>query len=465
MKLLHGWILFGAGLLLTGTLASPQPNFISARPGRVNYFEGDAFLNQQRLTQSMLGKPFLNPNDTVSTFNGKAEILLTPGVFLRIGENSEIRAAALSLIDIQIELRRGEAMVEVDQMTKDNSIRILLDGASALIKKPGLYRFTAATQPASVAVISGKLEVSDNGRNIGLGKGNEVLLAQSPEKQHFDRKKEDDLYAWSNERAEYNSAASYQTAQTASTAANSPGWLWNDTFTSWAWVPGADLAFFSPFGYGFFGSGAVAYAPLCYARTNGSRWRGPWHGHSQWQPIPVNPRRPPGTGATPRSPWQNHQASAAALRTFSATGFRSSSGVSVPAGVRITAPTASGHFWARGNNNRVPAGNGGHIGAWAHSNSTGRGPGGGGRFAGAARSAGSSGGRFGGGGHFGGGGGHFGGGGGHAGGGGGHFGGGHSGGGGGHSGGGGGHAGGGSAGGGGGHSGGGGGAGGSGGHR
>jgi hypothetical protein len=451
MKLSHAWTFFEAGLLLTGTLALSQPNFISARPGRVNYFEGDAFLNQQRLTQSMLGKPFLNPNDTISTFNGKAEILLTPGVFLRIGDNSEIRAAALSLIDIQIELQRGEAMVEVDQLTKDNSIRILVEGGSALIKKTGLYRFTA-TQPASVAVISGKLEVSDNGRNIGLGKGNEVLLAQSPEKRHFDRKKEDDLYAWSNERAEYNSTASYQTAQTALTAANSPGWLWNDTFTSWAWVPGADLAFFSPFGYGFFGSGAVAYAPICYARTDGGRWRGPWHGHSHWQPIPVNPRRPPGTGATPRSPWQNHQASAAALRTFSATGFRTSAGVSIPTGARITAPTASGHFWARGNHSGAPAGNGGHMGAWAHANSAGRGfsAGGSGRFAGAGRSAmpsGAAGGRFsGGGGHFGGGGGHFGG---SGGGGGGHFGGG------GFSGG---HSGGGSAGGGGGHSGGGGGA-------
>ncbi|HZQ54308.1 MAG TPA: hypothetical protein VFB14_19055 [Bryobacteraceae bacterium] len=450
MKLSHACTLFAAGLWVTGTLAFSQPNFISARPGRVNYFEGDAFLNQQRLTREMLGKPFLNPNDTVSTYNGKAEILLTPGVFLRIGDNSEVQAKALSLIDVQIELHRGEAMIEVDQLTKDNSIRMFVDGSSALIKKPGLYRFIA-TQPASMAVISGKLEVSDNGRNIGLGKGNEVLLAQSPQKQHFDRKKEDDLYAWSNERAEYNSAASYQTAQTALTAANSPGWLWNDTFTSWAWVPGADLAFFSPFGYGFFGSGAVAYAPICYARTDGGRWRGPWHGRSHWQPIPVNPRRPPATGATPRSPWQSHQASAAALRTFSATGFRSSAGVSIPTGARITAPTASGHFWARGNNGPAAAGNGGHIGAWAHANSAGRGPGiagGGGRFAGAGRSAMPSGAA---GGHFGGGGGHFGGSSG-----GGHFGGG------GFSGG---HAGGGSAGGGGGHSSGGGGAGGGGGHR
>ncbi|MGH9638633.1 MAG: FecR family protein [Bryobacteraceae bacterium] len=341
-----------------------QRYVISARPGAVNYVEGSAFVNGEPVARKQIGKSFLQPNDVVSTGIGKAEILLIPGTFLRIGSDSAVRMVKLSLIDIQVRVERGEAMLEVDELTKDNNIRILpgTGSGSVLIRKRGLYRFSANGQP-TIAVLKGKAEVSYEGRTVRLGKHHEVALAQGIEKLKFNKKKEDDLYAWSNGRSEYESAASYQTAEsawqnrglyTAFGGFAAPGWAWNPMFSSWAWLPGAGMSFFSPFGFGFFAPAVVSYAPICYASTRGGRWAGPWHGGlRRWVPVAVNPAHPPATGAAPRSIAEQRAASNAARRTFR-EGFHTSSGSWVP----------SGSHWEGGyrgtNHVRRP-----HVGHWS----------------------------------------------------------------------------------------------------
>lgn len=383
-----------AGIGTLSVCAWAQRYVISARPGAVNYVEGAAFLDGKPIAQKQLGQSFLQPNDVVSTGLGKAEILLIPGTFLRIGANSAARMVALSLTDIQVRVMRGEAILEVDELTKENSIRILpgpgtvAPDASVLIQSPGLYRFTANGQP-SVAVIKGKAEVSYAGRQERLHGHHEVVLAATIEKRKFDKKQVDDLYAWSNARSEYESAASYETAQNAwqnrglygggiAGGFATPGWAWNPMFASWAWLPGADMSFFSPFGYGFFAPAVVAYAPICYANTNGRRWTGPWHGgHRSWVPIAVNPAHPPATGTLPRSIAEQQAASDAARHVF-ASGFRTSSGNYVPFGARwvnarsgsprFRTPTGANRAWrARSNGGSWTSNNRGAA-HWSHPN-------------------------------------------------------------------------------------------------
>jgi hypothetical protein len=406
--------------------AFASPFIISARPGMVNYLEGKASLNEQRLSQSNMNNMFINAGDSVTTGDGKVEILLTPGVFFRLGSNSEIHINSLSLTKIQIEMVRGESMVEVDELTKDNDLKFTVEKAVCTIAKPGLYRFRAGAQ-ASIAALSGKEMVSTGDRQIDIGKGRELVLGNSLSTRRFDPKAEDVLYAWSNERSEYNAAASYQTAQNASLGgsgyganywANS-GWLWNDMFNSWAWMPGADMAFFGPFGFGFFSPGVIGYAPICYGLAGGRRWNGPWRGPRPggggWVPIAVNPQHPPAIGKVPRSPSQEQKGAAAAAVRFGATGFRTRAGGFIPLGTRLTTSSAKSYLWSRSGDNHVFAGTGGHLSGWARSAGGSRASSSGGGFH-------SGGGGFsGGGGHGGFGGGHMGGGsGGHGGGGGGH---------------------------------------------
>ncbi|MBV8070906.1 MAG: hypothetical protein JO270_13435 [Acidobacteriaceae bacterium] len=102
------------GFFLTAMCAMPQSYTASAKPGAINYLEGSATLNGQPLIldKQQQAPAYLNANETLSTSNGKAEILLTPGVFLRIGDNSAVRMISPGLTDTRVALERGEAMLE-----------------------------------------------------------------------------------------------------------------------------------------------------------------------------------------------------------------------------------------------------------------------------------------------------------------------------------------------------------------
>jgi hypothetical protein len=331
-----------AGLLITAMYAMPQAYTISARPGALNYIEGNAFLNGRPVSDKGLKSIFLNANDTLSTDVGKAEILLTPGVFLRIGDNSAVKMVSPSLINTQVEVTRGEAMVEAAGLMKDNDVQILNHTATIKIEKDGLYRFIAENPPTA-AVLEGKAQVFLGDQKVELGKDRETVLDASLKAQKFDPKKEDDLYAWSNVRSEYDAASSYQTAK--NVPINNyggwwgygfggwygPGWYWNNGFDSWAWLP-AYGAFYSPFGWGFYAPGVVGYAPVVSVPVYGGSGAY-WKNHPKPAPVPVNPKHPPAVNAiATRSPAAYTQARAVAAHSFAATGFTSANGSHISAG-------------------------------------------------------------------------------------------------------------------------------------
>ena len=64
------------------------------------------------------GTAALSANQTLSVGTGKAEVLLSPGTFVRVGNNSEIRMVSPTLANGSFEVVRGEAMVEVDYKPK-----------------------------------------------------------------------------------------------------------------------------------------------------------------------------------------------------------------------------------------------------------------------------------------------------------------------------------------------------------
>ncbi len=370
-----------AGMLFTAVYAMPQAYTVSAKPGAVNDVEGHVFLNAKPLPEKGLRSVFLNTNDTLSSDIGKAEVLLTPGVFLRIGDNTQIRMISPSLVDTQIEVKRGEAMIEADGLLKDNHVTVIDHGATITVDRNGLYRFTADPEPKAAA-IDGRLEVFLGEKKFELGKGHELVLADAAKPEKFDAKAEDDLYAWSNVRAQYDAASSYQAANSLVSNNNyggwggygfggwySPGWYWNSAFNGYGWVPG-DGAFFSPFGWGFYGGGYLPYAPVVVTPVGG--WHnGHWTGGGTRTTIPVNPNHPPAVGLVTASPAANNVARAAAAQSFSYSGFRTASGVpagsfSGSRGASAAARGASAGAWSGGHvggtSAPMSAGGGGHVG-------------------------------------------------------------------------------------------------------
>jgi hypothetical protein len=363
------------GIFLAAGCALPQSYTISAKPGVINYVEGNVFVNGKPVSAGTAKAVFVNASDTISTDLGKAEVLLTPGVFLRLGNNTQVRMVSPSLTDTQLEVKAGEAMIEADNIVKDSRITVLTGGGSLQIDRDGLYRVRAGSD-ASVAVLEGKANFYNGDRKTELGKGRELFIAEGKAKK-FDTKKDDDLYAWSNVRSEYHAASSYQAAKDLNTsdlntssyggvwggygfgAYGSSGWLWNSAFNTYAWLP-INGAFYSPFGYGFYSPGFIGYAPLIYAPIYGYAGR-PVSGGGGGTvvakaAVPVNAVAPPAVGAKISSPMASQAARNQTLHTVSSNGgFRTANGAVVPAG-RAAASAGYGGHAAAGNANAGSAG-------------------------------------------------------------------------------------------------------------
>jgi hypothetical protein len=266
-------VLLGLGGTLLGVTAQAAGQ---GRPGSINYVEGQVRVDGQMLTPNGVGGSgsAMNPGQVLETQQGKAEVLLTPGVFLRLGDNAAIRLDSPELTNTRVAVLRGEAMVEVDELYKENNLQVQTDGVTARLLKKGVYAFTAS--PAKLQVFEGEAQVDTGDRHKTVKQGHEAVLnAGVLREAKFDRDMHDGLYLWSNLRSEYLSEASVASARAYVGDGGGwygGGWYWNPGFGVYSFLPG-DGFLFSPFGWGFFSPGFVGYAPF-YGGYYGYGYRG-----------------------------------------------------------------------------------------------------------------------------------------------------------------------------------------------
>jgi hypothetical protein len=272
-------------LALTGMLVLPLGMAMaagSAIPGTVNYVEGQVSIAGQPLTPRAIGSTQVEPNQVLQTGQGHAELLLTPGVFLRLGDNSSVRLVSPNLGDTRVELLQGRAIVEATEIFKDTNLVVMLDGASAHLDKPGLYSFDADAR--QMRVFDGKASVQAGNRNVNVDKDRQLALMPPFSTAHFDAKAQaaqDPLYAWSNLRSEYEAEASMQSARTVFVGGGSywdgPGWYWNPYWDMYGFIPG-DGIWYSSFGWPFYSPWLVYSAPWYGYGFHGYGFLGGLHG-------------------------------------------------------------------------------------------------------------------------------------------------------------------------------------------
>ena len=226
---------------------------VPAQPGTINYVEGRVLVAGRQVTRQDLGTAAAPEGGVVATERGKAEILLTPGVVLRLNDNTQARMDAESLTNTRVNLLTGQAMVEVDQIYPENHIVIAQGNAATTLRKRGLYRFDAVGPSASV--LKGEAVVDIGDRSIKLKGDHQLIFTDARLKpQKFDRAEHDELYAWSQLRSDYGAQASQQTAAVLVPGGAGwfgSGWYWDPAFDMYAFVP-ADGFFYGPFGYPFY---------------------------------------------------------------------------------------------------------------------------------------------------------------------------------------------------------------------
>ena len=248
-----------------------------AVPGTINYVEGQVTLNGEPLSVSAAGYTVAQPNQTIDTQAGFVEVLLTPGAFLRVGNNSQVVMQSIGLTNLQMQVVHGSAMIEVADLVKGTTMQVSIDGAKTQIEKRGLYAFDANRQLVRVFDGKAKLLAADTAKS--LGKGDQILLSESNLKSHgFDKQvaEADPLYVWSKARSEAEAQSNVAVAQYVAAYGGwyGPGWYWDPFWSGYAFLPAYGFAY-SPFGWGFYSPGFVYAAPFHY----GFYGRGYYHGH------------------------------------------------------------------------------------------------------------------------------------------------------------------------------------------
>jgi hypothetical protein len=147
-------------LAVVTVLALPAhgQSVISTRSGVVHYFEGAVYLAGEPLAPHLGKFPSMAKGAELRTAQGRAEVLLTPGVFLRMGEGSAIRMVANELSDTRVELLAGLAIVDSAEPSPGTSVTLIYRDWNVRFPQQGIYRIDS--EPPRLWVHQGKAEVS-----------------------------------------------------------------------------------------------------------------------------------------------------------------------------------------------------------------------------------------------------------------------------------------------------------------
>jgi hypothetical protein len=266
------------GLLAGASLYSQQ--VVSAHSGVIHQADGQVVVNDKAVELKFGQFPELKPNQELRTEQGRAELLLTPGAFLRVGENSAIRMISNQLTDTQVEVLSGSVMVECEQLLKDNAITLTYQGNRLLLEKAGLYRVDSS--PGRFRVYEGEAIVRADSGQLTLKTGKETPLDGVLTASKFDNQAGDELYRWSKRRSNDLSVANVSAAHSAYTSDYGSnggygsyypgygGWSFNPWFGMYTFIPYSGILY-SPFGYSFWSPySAFYYAPQYFYNGGGT---------------------------------------------------------------------------------------------------------------------------------------------------------------------------------------------------
>jgi hypothetical protein len=252
-------------VVATSALCAGQ-SVTSAKSGTLHYFQGNVSIDGAEVRVKAGIFPDVRPGSVLRTEKGRAELLLTPGVFLRVGDNSAIRMLDANLEHTRVEVVSGSAMVESDdpRMSVKNAPVTLVNGETEIrMVKHGLVEVDA--DYGQVRVFRGEAEVSAGGNHVILKEGNDSVLSGDLRAEKFDARAPDDLFIWSRDRsldltaANMYSAGAINAGPAGGYSSGAPwggGWYYNSFFDSFAYVPAAGMLY-NPWGYGIYSPGSI----------------------------------------------------------------------------------------------------------------------------------------------------------------------------------------------------------------
>jgi hypothetical protein len=232
---------------------------ISAKAGGVNFIEGEVSVaGKNKKGGYLLKGDSVLVGDKVSTgANGKAEILLNPGSYVRLAENSSFEFLTTSLDDLQLKLNGGSAMFEV---IADDEFKIIVKTPKAdfSLVSSGVYRVSVLTDGSGkIAVWKGLARIENYFEQTDIKAGREAVVNSGKAAiAKFDRDEQDALENWSKTRAKdlakVNSRLQRPDLRNGLISSfTSSRWNMYNSFGLWIFDRSFGSYCFLPFGYGW----------------------------------------------------------------------------------------------------------------------------------------------------------------------------------------------------------------------
>jgi hypothetical protein len=272
---------------------------ISVNSGLIQYTSGAVTVGDQPVHKTTTNILSLKKDDVLATgADGAAEVLMTPGVFVRMVGEASLRMDSISLADTRVTVLTGSVMVECVELIKDDHVTFFVSavpGSPAIeVRKPSLFRIDAT--PPQVSVVQGEVfaagvTVTKN-RTLALNAA--VLHAEK-----FKLNKQEDLYMFSEARSADSAYASNVASHSLYAAGGTcfgSSWYFMNPVSMYAYLPCNGFNNF--FGYPFFGVnygymyGGIPYyypPPIIFCGSHGCPQAPP----KQQNPNTSLPGKPP----------------------------------------------------------------------------------------------------------------------------------------------------------------------------
>ena len=292
---------------------------ISAKAGAVNYVSGKVAIDRRNAKSGYLVKgDTVEKGERVRTgADGKAEILLNPGSYVRLSENANFRFNSTSLDDLQIILTSGSAIFEI--ITDDDfNVAVNTPKSSYRLIKSGVYRVDASADgTGKISVWKGKAKYGAGKNDVVKGGQTTAIINGQISVQKFDRDNKGEFEVWSKDRAKEIARVNARLQQKAMSRSlissfmqgGYDSWGRSSRFGLWVFDPLGGYCFL-PFGYGWnspYGFGysrnifSYSLPPVIYNTVNPSWNIGNQNNPSQNMPnnpnsFPNNPNFPSNNG-------------------------------------------------------------------------------------------------------------------------------------------------------------------------
>jgi hypothetical protein len=292
---------------LCASAQTRDARLISANAGGVNLVSGDVKARRagSQEWQRVSVKDDLKSGDTTRTgADGRIEVLLNPGSYLRASGSTEFELTDSSLDNLRLSLTRGSVLVEAtgyDEM--GINIQIATPRTRVELARSGVYRIdVTGSGETIVSVQKGRAHVGEGLTAMVVKSGKVVRVgAAGVEVAKLDKKQRDDLDMWSRERgkelAKVNDALASRQTNTLLASngfydlfkAEYPSsyfglWMWSMQTGCYTFLP-FNAGWRSPYGFGY---GSVFVVPDSYNYCWGCSPR-------HYQPVIVHNANPQNT--------------------------------------------------------------------------------------------------------------------------------------------------------------------------